>query len=297
MSPLERLDRYLTGEQGKAAATREAYLADAELLLRFAGDTALDALTVREIRSYVRQMKLQGHDHRSIARRLSAWRSWFKLLVREAGFATNPVDGVKAPRAPRKLPRPVAVDETMGFLESLDGDDVLSLRDRAMFELAYSSGLRVSELVGADCGDFRDGGASLQVLGKGGKTRQVPVGEEADQALQRWLATRTGLAQADETALFVNRFGRRMTSRAVQQRLAGWSDRLGLADRLHPHRLRHACASHFLQGSQDLRATQELLGHASIATTQIYTRLDFQHLAKVYDAAHPRAKTDEGPQD
>ena len=289
MTPLERLDRYLTGEQGKSPATRAAYLADARLLLALAGDTAMENLTPREIRGFVRRMKSQGHDHRSIARRLSAWRGWFKLLVREAGFATNPVEGIKAPRAARKLPRPIGVDETQGFLENLDEDDPLARRDRAMYELAYSAGLRVSELVGAELADFRDEGRTLQVLGKGGKSRQVPVGDYARQALDNWLMDRASLVQPGETALFLNQRGRRMSTRAVQLRLAEWSTKLGLADRLHPHRLRHACASHFLQGSQDLRATQELLGHSSIATTQVYTRLDFQHLASVYDAAHPRA--------
>lgn len=289
MTPLERLDRYLTGEQGKSPATRTAYLADAQLLLTLAGDTAMENLTPREIRGFVRRMKSQGHDHRSIARRLSAWRGWFKLLVREAGFATNPVEGIKAPRAARKLPRPIGVDEAQGFLEHLDEDDPLARRDRAMYELAYSAGLRVSELVSAELADFRDEGRTLQVLGKGGKSRQVPVGDYARQALDNWLMDRASLVQPGETALFLNQRGRRMSTRAVQLRLAEWSTKLGLADRLHPHRLRHACASHFLQGSQDLRATQELLGHSSIATTQVYTRLDFQHLASVYDAAHPRA--------
>ncbi|MDN3578670.1 tyrosine recombinase XerC [Chitinimonas viridis] len=297
MTPLERLDRYLTGEQGKSPATRAAYLADARLLLSLAGDTAMENLTPREIRGFVRRMKSQGHDHRSIARRLSAWRGWFKLLVREAGFATNPVEGIKAPRAARKLPRPIGVDEAQGFLENLDEDDPLARRDRAMYELAYSAGLRVSELVGAGLADFRDEGRTLQVLGKGGKSRQVPVGDYARQALDNWLMDRASLVQPGETALFLNQRGRRMSTRAVQLRLAEWSTKLGLADRLHPHRLRHACASHFLQGSQDLRATQELLGHSSIATTQVYTRLDFQHLASVYDAAHPRAHTSDDEAD
>lgn len=290
MSPLERLDRYLSGEQGRSVATRAAYLADAKLLLEFADATPLDTLTANDIRSFVRRMKQQGHDHRSIARRLSAWRTWFRLLMREAAFPNNPVDGIKAPRAARKLPRPVGVDATQGFLDNLTDTDPLALRDRAMYELAYSSGLRVSELVGTNLDDFRDAGASLLVLGKGGKMRQVPVGESAKLAIANWLAARQ--PQAGETALFLNRFGQRMTTRAVQLRLAEWSIKLGLGDHLHPHRLRHACASHFLQGSQDLRATQELLGHSSIATTQIYTALDFQHLSTVYDAAHPRARAE-----
>ena len=290
MSPLERLERYLTGERGKSQATRDAYLADARLLLELAGDTPLDTLTPREIRGFVRQMRQRGHDARSIARRLSAWRSWYQVLMREAGYTLNPVETVKAPRAERKLPRPVGVDDTAAFLDALDEDDPLTVRDRAMYELAYSSGLRVSELVGANLTDFSNGGVTLTVLGKGGKLRQVPVGDSARTALDAWLQLRGPIAAAGETAIFLGRTGKRMTTRAVQARLADWSVKLGLPDHLHPHRLRHACASHFLQSSGDLRATQELLGHASIATTQVYTQLDFQRLAAVYDAAHPRAK-------
>ncbi|WP_028447191.1 tyrosine recombinase XerC [Chitinimonas koreensis] len=289
-SALERFERHLAGEAGRSAATREAYLADARLLLELAGATPLEALTPRAIRGCVRQLRQRGHDPRSIARRLSAWRAWFRLLRREGVVEADPVAGIKAPRAEKKLPRPVGVDAAAGFLDSLDQDEPLARRDRAIFELAYSSGLRVSELVGADLADFEEAGTMLRVLGKGGKTRTVPVGAAARAALDTWLAERGTLARPGEPALFVSRLGGRIGVRAVQQRLSQWSDRLGLADKLHPHRLRHACASHFLQGSGDLRATQELLGHASIASTQIYTHLDFDRLAAVYDAAHPRAK-------
>ncbi|WP_374357691.1 tyrosine recombinase XerC [Chitinimonas sp.] len=292
MTALERFERYLTGERGKSAATRAAYLADARLLLELAGERTLDSLQARDIRGFVRQMKQRGHDARSIARRLSAWRAWFALLCREAGFIANPVEAIRGPRAARKLPRPVSADAAAGFLDALDDDDPLARRDRALFELAYSSGLRVSELVGVDLADFLDGGASLTVVGKGGKGRQVPVGASARAAIDGWLLVRGQLARPGEPALFVSRTGGRLGVRAVQLRLDQWSDRLGVADKLHPHRLRHACASHFLQSSGDLRATQELLGHASIASTQIYTHLDFQRLAAVYDAAHPRAKRD-----
>ncbi len=289
MDALARFERYLTGERAKAPATRAAYLADARLLLDLLGATPLEQVSVRDIRACVRQLRQRGHDARSIARRLSAWRAWFKLLVRDAGFSANPVDTVRAPRAEKKLPRPVSVDAAAGFLDNLDANEPLALRDRAMYELAYSSGLRVSELVGADLADLQPDG-TLRVLGKGSKLRVVPVGQAAHAAIANWLPCRTVLLQAGEQALFLNRYGRRMTTRAVQQRIAHWSDQLGLGDKLHPHRLRHACASHFLQGSGDLRATQELLGHASIASTQIYTHLDFERLSAVYDQAHPRAK-------
>lgn len=290
MDALARFERYLTGERGKSPATRSSYLADARLLLELAGGMALSTLGTREIRAFVRQLKQKGHDPRSIARRLSAWRAWFNLLMREGVLASNPAEAIRAPRATKKLPRPVDVDSAAGFLDGMAAEDgALASRDHAMYELAYSSGLRVSELVGLDLGDLQADGL-LRVLGKGGKQRLVPVGEAARRAIAGWLPQRQAMLQAGENALFLNRYGQRMSRRAVHLRLTGWCDKLGLADKLHPHRLRHACASHFLQGSGDLRATQELLGHASITSTQIYTQLDFQRLSAVYDQAHPRAK-------
>jgi integrase/recombinase XerC len=290
MTPLERFARALQGEGGKSAATRAAYLADAALLVELLGDMPVERATQAEIRACVRRLHGQGMAPRSIARRLSAWRAWFRVLVRETGLPSNPVDGVRAPRAARTLPRPPGLDATQAFLAAMPDDDALAARDRALIELAYSSGLRLAELVSLDLDDFEDGGRFVRVLGKGGKTRVVPVGRAARTAIAHWQVLRATLVRPGETALFVSRQGTRIGARAVQQRLAHWGRQLGWPERLHPHKLRHACATHFLQSSQDLRATQELLGHAQLTSTQVYTRLDFQHLAKVYDVAHPRAR-------
>ncbi|MFC4160252.1 tyrosine recombinase XerC [Chitinimonas lacunae] len=290
MTPYQRLERFLDGEHGKSRATRDAYLADARLLLELAAGRPLDSLTSEDIRGFVRNLRSRGQEPRSIARRLSAWRGWFRLLQREMGYPTNPAQGVRAPKMAKKLPRPLGTDETAGFLDALPEDEPLGLRDKAMFELAYSSGLRVSELVGVDMTDFEENGSMLRVRGKGDRERRVPVGVRARQAVAAWCAQRQTLVDRDQQALFVSRRGRRIGVGAVQKRLADWAIKLGIHDRLHPHRLRHACASHFLQSSGDLRATQELLGHQSLASTQVYTHLDFQHLARVYDATHPRAK-------
>jgi integrase/recombinase XerC len=290
MTPLERFARALQGEGGKSAATRAAYLADAALLVELLGDIPIERATQAHLRACVRRLHAQGMDPRSIARRLSAWRAWFRVLVREMGLPANPAEGIRAPRAARTLPRPPGLDATQAFLAAMPDDEGLAARDRALIELAYSSGLRLAELVSLDLDDFEDGGRFVRVLGKGGKTRVVPVGQAARQAIAHWQTFRATLARPGETALFVSRLGTRIGPRAVQQRLAHWGRQLGLPERLHPHKLRHACATHFLQSSQDLRAAQELLGHAQLTSTQVYTQLDFQHLAKVYDAAHPRAR-------
>lgn len=290
LTPLERLARYLSGEHGKSAATRSAYLADAQLLLELCEGRSLESLVPRDFRNFIGVMHKRGHDARSMARRLSAWRGWYRLLMREAGFSSNPVQNVRPPKRATKLPRPLDTDSMSAFLDHAPSDDALAIRDLAIYELLYSSGLRIAELVGIDLADFSEQGSVLRVVGKGNKMRVVPVGKQAQAAIKNWLTHRGLLAQADETALFLSQNGRRIGVRAVQLRLHDAGIQAGIADRMHPHKLRHACASHFLQSSQDLRATQELLGHASIESTQVYTHLDFQHLSAVYDVTHPRAK-------
>ncbi|HHJ13420.1 MAG TPA: tyrosine recombinase XerC [Gammaproteobacteria bacterium] len=245
---------------------------DAQLVRRFAADSHRDGLSGR-----------------SIQRRLSALRGLCRFLVREGALAHNPAEAVRAPRSARSLPHAIDVDRIQQLLDA-DGPCALEVRDLAMMELMYSSGLRLSELVGLDLDHLDTAGASARVHGKGGKTRIVPVGRKALQAVARWLRHRPALAAADEPALFVSRRGKRIAPRSVQQRLARWAIKHGLDARLHPHALRHSCATHVLESSADLRAVQELLGHADLATTQIYTHLDFQHLARVYDVAHPRAR-------
>lgn len=226
---------------------------------------------------------------RSIQRRLSAVRSFFNYLLREGVIEANPAIGVQAPKARKRLPPTLDVD-LMARLLAFRADNELSARDQAMMELFYSSGLRLAELIGLDREDVDLVDRTARVRGKGDKTRVVPVGRYAIEALRRWLHERPALAPPDERALFVGNRGERLKSRAVQKRVAGWAKRQGLGVHVHPHLFRHSFASHLLESSHDLRGVQELLGHANLATTQIYTHLDFQHLAKIYDATHPRAR-------
>ncbi len=249
------------------------------------------AVTVQNVKHYVMQQVSQGLAARSMARHLSALRSFFQFLLREGVVQTNPAKSVKAPKQPKPLPKSVDIDQTRQLLEQ-PLEDGLDVRDQAMFELLYSAGLRVAELVGLDLSPGLDGLSSgtIKVLGKGNKERIALVGKQAQQAMQAWLKVRAELAQADEQAVFINRQGKRLTARSVQLRLDKRAQQAGMASKMSPHRLRHACATHVLESSGDLRAVQELLGHANLSTTQIYTKLDLQHLAQVYDQAHPRAR-------
>jgi integrase/recombinase XerC len=231
----------------------------------------------------------QGLAGRSIARALSSARSFQRYLLREGLAAHNAFTGVAAPKAGKRLPKALSVDQAARLMQ-IDGDEPLTRRDHALFELLYSSGLRLAELVSINVTDvdLRDG--TVTVTGKGAKTRIVPVGTQARAAIQTWLQDRAALAAVGESALFLGRNGKRLGARAVQLRLKQWAVRQGIEVPIHPHMLRHSFASHLLESSGDLRAVQELLGHADLSTTQVYTHLDFQHLAKVYDAAHPRAR-------
>jgi integrase/recombinase XerC len=226
---------------------------------------------------------------RSIQRRLSAVRSFFNYLLREGVVASNPATGVQAPKAQKLLPKTLDVD-LMARLLTFRTDTGLSVRDKAIMELFYSSGLRLAELIGLNLEDIDLMDRTARVRGKGDKTRVVPVGRYAIEAIKRWLKERPAMASAGERALFVGNRGERLRSRAVPKRVAGWAKRQGLGVHVHPHLFRHSFASHLLESSHDLRGVQELLGHANLATTQIYTHLDFQHLAKIYDATHPRAR-------
>lgn len=280
----------LAVERCASALTVQAYRGDVAELLRLAGDSALAALAPHDIRRFVARMHGGGTGGRSIARRLSAWRSLYRWLIRHRGLRANPVEGIRAPKSAAMLPR-VLSPEQAGALLAAPADDVLAVRDQAMFELLYSSGLRVAELAALDLADGVDLDAGMvRVIGKRKRERIVPVGEPACAALRQWLAVRGELARADSTALFLSRHGERLSTPGIRSRLAQHARTLGLGVHVHPHMLRHSFASHLLQSSGDLRAVQELLGHASIRSTQIYTHLDFQHLAKIYDAAHPRAR-------
>ncbi|HYG54645.1 MAG TPA: tyrosine recombinase XerC [Burkholderiales bacterium] len=271
-----------------SAATLRNYAA-ALALIKEVDVKSLDSAQVRRM---VARLHAGGLSPRTLALILSAWRGFYRWLVRHRGFTANPVLGVRAPKAPRPLPKALSVEAAQQLLDANGKLTVPESRDRAMFELLYSSGLRLAELVALDLGDGRVDLAQgeVTVTGKGSKTRTVPIGARARQAIQEWIGVRAQLAHPDEKALFVGARGRRIGPRLVGARLAAWARRQGLAEHVHPHMLRHSFATHVLQSSQDLRAVQEMLGHASISTTQVYTHLDFQALAKVYDAAHPRAK-------
>jgi len=244
--------------------------------------------TAHHLRALVAARHRAGIGGRSLQRLLSALRSFYRYLLREGAVGANPAQGIRAPKAPRRLPKALDVDQTAQLL-NWNSDEPLAIRDRAIMELMYSSGLRLNEVIQLDAPDIDLKDATVRVTGKGRKVRVVPVGRHARDALNAWLKVRRDLP-GQESALFLNRKGGRLSPRTVQQRLQQWGATRGLPARLHPHMLRHSCASHVLESSGDLRAVQELLGHADIATTQIYTHLDFQHLAKVYDNAHPRAK-------
>ena len=274
----------------RPAHTRDAYLRDIATLTALAGEMPLSSLSSADLRRFLATLHGRGLSGRSLGRLLSGWRAFFRFaLDRDPSFKDNPCGGVKPPKSQRRLPSALSPDEAVQLV-AIEGDDALTLRDRALLELAYSSGLRVAELSGMDLSMLDLTSGEVRVWGKGSKERIVPVGAPARAALQAWIARRASLPVRDAPALFLSRTGRRLAPRAIQQRLAAWAIKRGLTRHVHPHMLRHSFASHLLQSSGDLRAVQELLGHASIASTQVYTHLDFQYLAKAYDAAHPRAK-------
>lgn len=248
-----------------------------------------DALDATHMRALVATLHQHGLSGRSIARTLSAIRSFYRYLLREGLARRNPAEGVAAPRAPKRLPQTLTADQVARLVQ-FDPQTPGEWCDRAMLELFYSSGLRLAEAVNLDVNDLDLGDETVRVTGKGGKTRIVPVGAPARAVLAKWIALRAGMAPVGERALFINERGKRMTGRAVEHMVQHWAQRRGLEVPVHPHMLRHSFASHVLESSGDLRAVQELLGHANLSTTQIYTHLDFQHLAKVYDQAHPRAR-------
>jgi integrase/recombinase XerC len=280
---------HLMHERRLSAHTTKNYQRDITALLSFAGDTPPAKLNAHDIRRAIAQLHGRGLDGRSIARMLSAWRGFYHYLARDHGCAQNPCIGIRAPKSAKRLPDALSPDDARQLVEGED-TDALAVRDRAMLELFYSSGLRLAELTGLAPEDVNFADATVRVTGKGGKTRIIPVGSHAATALNAWLEQRAALPGVDAQALFVNRQGRRLGPRAIQSRVQQRGLRQGIAGRVHPHMLRHSFASHVLQSSSDLRAVQEMLGHSSISTTQVYTQLDFQHLAKIYDAAHPRAK-------
>jgi integrase/recombinase XerC len=298
--------RYMTTERRLSAHTDSNYARDLAALVKFCDVQGLQdwsAVDSQHIRTFAAHSHAKGLAPRSIQRRLSAVRGFFEFLVREsvaeqraqkrpagpADIKNNPANEVRAPKARRRLPETLDADQ-MGRLLEIPAGDIFVTRDRAIMELLYSSGLRLAELVGLDVNRLDLADRTVRVLGKGDKERIVPVGTEAASALTQWLKERVSIAKPDETALFVGRSGERLGRRAVQTRVAYWARRQGVSMRVYPHLFRHSFASHLLESGGDLRGVQELLGHADIATTQIYTHLDFQHLARIYDRTHPRAR-------
>lgn len=291
MSHLKDYLQHLTFERGLSALTLKNYARDIELLTSLVGDTELAQVQSAHIRRYIASLHSRGLSGKSIARALSAWRGYFNYLVHQQGYQQNPVIGLRAPKSAKTLPQALSTDQAVKFV-AIPGDDLLAQRDHAILELFYSSGLRLAELVNLDGAMIDYTAGTVTVTGKGNKTRIVPMGSHASQAIKVWLNRRASLRIADSNpdALFVTQQGKRISPRAVQYRVKQWSVKQGMSSSVHPHLLRHSFASHVLQSSQDLRAVQEMLGHANISTTQVYTHLDFQHLASVYDQAHPRAK-------
>lgn len=280
---------WLRNEKQYSELTAVNYARDLRHLFELSGDTPLANLKIHHIRRFIGQLHSKGLSGRSLARMLSAWRGFFTYLMRDHGLTDNPCVGLRAPKSPKTLPQALSPDEATRMVD-LPTDSTEAIRDKAIFELFYSSGLRLAELVNLDPPQLDIPAGEIRVIGKGNKTRIVPLGQFAISALQAWLAVREQIAKADETALFVGSRGQRISPRVVQLRMKQWGIKQGITSNVHPHLLRHSFATHVLQSSGDLRAVQEMLGHASISSTQIYTHLDFQYLSKIYDAAHPRAK-------
>ena len=292
---VERFLKHLSHERQLSPHTHKNYQRDLNNLQRYCDEQSItewSQLDSHRVRGYVAWRHRKGLSGSSLQRELSAIRAFFNYLIRENQLFSNPAQGISAPKTGRKLPKTLDVDEVKQLLDgpASDSEDLLILRDLTMMELMYSSGLRLAELVELDMDGLDLANASVRVTGKGSKTRELPVGSKAIESLHEWLKSRPTIAKPDEPALFVGKQGKRLTPRAVQKRIKEQGIKQGLMANVHPHRLRHSFASHMLESSHDLRAVQELLGHADISTTQIYTHLDFQHLAEVYDKAHPRAR-------
>ena len=284
---------YLEQERRMSIHTVSAYKRDLNRCIIFMGDHDLsmwNVMKTKQVRLFIAQLNREGLSARSIQRHLSSLRSFYRYLIREEKVLTNPAQVVQAPKAGKRLPATLDVDQVSGLLDHVEQESFIGCRDKAMMELFYSSGLRLAELASLDCRDIDLADKLVYVTGKGNKARVLPIGGQALKAIQLWLENRDKEGLFEAVALFITKQGGRLGVRSIQQRLKFWGKKQGISDHVHPHRLRHAFASHMLEATGDLRAVQELLGHADISTTQVYTHVDFQHLAKVYDGAHPRAK-------
>jgi integrase/recombinase XerC len=283
---------HLRTERRLSPHTESNYRRDLDALVAYCdreGIPGWKKLDNFHIRTFAAREHRDGLGPRSVQRRLSALRGFFNYLIRERVIEANPAADIRAPKAPKRLPKTLDVDQVASLLERR-APDPLSRRDLAMMELLYSSGLRLAELAGLDVTDLDLADRTVRVTGKGSKTRILPVGRQAVTALRAWLTDRAAFVRGGASALFVGRDGRRLGARAIQQRIGRWAQATGIGVPVHPHLFRHSFATHLLESSRDLRGVQELLGHADISTTQVYTHLDFQHLARIYDESHPRAR-------
>ena len=288
---VENFQTYLQNEKRYSKHTCQHYQTELEKFSGYCDKNSLNHwkdLNIFHVRQYIASEHRRGLKSSSLQRSLSALRSFFKYLQREGIVENNPVTGISAPKSEKKLPHTLDVDQINKLLD-INNNDPLAVRDQTIMELMYSSGLRLSELVSLDINDVDLGDGTARITGKGNKTRIVPVGNQACKAVRKWLKQRPDLTGHYEKALFVGKTGKRLSQRAIQKRVRDWAVKQGIDGNVHPHMLRHSFASHMLESSGDLRAVQEMLGHADISTTQIYTHLDFKHLAQVYDKAHPRA--------
>jgi integrase/recombinase XerC len=294
-APDKQIDQYLEhlyGEKNYSPHTIKSYKRQLTTTLNDCLDDAKGGwkrLDIHHFRALIAKWHRGGLSPRSIHQRLSALRGLYNYLIREKQAESNPLDSLNAPKMARKLPRDIEIDEIFKLLDGMPRESTLEIRDHAILELFYSSGLRLAELANLDLFNIDFADTAVQVIGKGNRTRRAPVGSKALAAIKNWLKERESLANIEESAVFVSQRGTRLSHRSIQARLKYWGKRLGLSTPVHPHKIRHSFATHMLESSGDLRAVQELLGHANLSTTQIYTHLDFQHLAKIYDDAHPRA--------
>ena len=288
---IKEYKKFISFEKRLSPASVESYLRDINILLQLNKNLTLDSYSIEIIRNNISTLHSKGLAGNSLSRMISSWRGLFNFLIHKYNFEENPTIGIKAPKNKKLLPQTLSVDQTIKLVDIKDSS-FLGLRDHAILELFYSSGLRLSELINLNINNLDFDSGTITVIGKGQKERVIPFGSFASRATKKWLETRKMISnlKSENQIIFLSKSGKKLTSRAIQYRLKVWAIKQGIPENIHPHLLRHSFASHLLQSSQDLRAVQELLGHSNISTTQIYTHLDFQHLSKIYDKAHPRAK-------
>ena len=288
---IEEYKKFIAFEKRLSSSSVKSYLRDINELLKLMGNKKLNSYSIEDIRKNIAILHSKGLSGKSLSRMISSWRGLFNFLIHKYQFNQNPTLGIKAPKSKKLLPQTLSVDQTIKLIDIKD-NSFLGLRDHAILELFFSSGLRLSELVDININNINFDDGTITVTGKGNKERIIPVGTFAFKAIKKWLKSRKTINNLTpkNQILFLSKSGQKLTPRAIQYRLKFWAIKQGIPENIHPHLLRHSFASHLLQSSQDLRAVQELLGHANISTTQIYTHLDFQHLSKIYDKAHPRAK-------